>query len=372
MKRRDVLKGLAAATAVPAAATAAASPAAAAEKAVRGDIPRGPLIVREQGGFAVGGTVITTPGAFDPRNPTDPAGQTLHGDHARVFYQVPVGARRLPLVLWHGYREAGTSWGMTPDGREGFQTLFLRRRYTVYTLDQPRRGTAGKTTQGVAVDTGTDEQWLYNQFRLGLWPDLYPGVQFPRDPESLNQFFRQMVPDTGPLDAQLAISGTSALFDRIGDGILVTHSQAGGFGWRAAISNRNIKAVVSLEPGSGFVFPEGEVPPPMPSSAGTLEGVPVPLADFARLTEIPIAVYYGDNIPTEPTDIAGQDNWRVRLAMARLWIDAVNRHGGDATLVHLPQIGIRGNTHFLFSDLNNEQIAHLVAGFLSRKGLARR
>jgi hypothetical protein len=371
MKRRDVLKGLAAVTAVPAGAAAAAAPAVGAAQGGRGGISRGPLVVREQGGFAVGGTVVTTPGTFDPRNPTNPAGQTLHGDHSRVFYQIPRSARRLPLVLWHGFKEAGTSWGMTPDGREGFQTLFLRRRFAVYTLDQARRGTAGRTTQGVTVDTAPDEQWFFNQFRLGLWPDLYPGVQFPDDPEALNQFFRQMTPDTGPLDAQLVVDGTSALFDRIGDGILVTHSQAGGFGWRAAIANRHIKAVVSLEPGSGFVFPEGEVPPPMPSSAGPLAGVPVPPADFARLTEIPIVVYYGDNIPTEPTDIAGRDNWRVRLAMARLWVDAVNRHGGDATLVHLPEIGITGNTHFLFSDLNNEQVAHLIARFLSRKGLAR-
>lgn len=78
----------------------------------------------------------------------------------------------------------------------------------------------------------------------------------------------------------------------------------------------------------------------MPSSAGTLEGVPVPLADFDSLTRIPIVLYYGDNIPAEPTDIAGQDNWRVRLAMARLWVEAINRHGGDATLVSLPDIGI--------------------------------
>ena len=46
----------------------------------------------------------------------------------------------------------------------------------------------------------------------------------------------------------------------------------------------------------------------------------------------------------------------MRLAMARLW-RAVNRHGGDAKLVHLPEIGITGNTHFLMSDLNNVEIA---------------
>jgi hypothetical protein len=59
----------------------------------------------------------------------------------------------------------------------------------------------------------------------------------------------------------------------------------------------------------------------------------------------------------------------VRLAMARLWRDAVNRHGGDVTLVHLPEMGIRGNTHFPFSDLNNLQIADLLSAFLEEKGL---
>jgi len=107
----------------------------------------------------------------------------------------------------------------------------------------------------------------------------------------------------------------------------------------------------------------------MPSSAGPLEAVGVPLAEFLLLTKIPIVVYYGDNIPTEPSANPGQDNWRVRLAMVKLWADAVNRRGGDVTVVHLPAIGIRGNTHFPFSDLNNVQIADLMSGFLKQKGL---
>jgi len=55
--------------------------------------------------------------------------------------------------------------------------------------------------------------------------------------------------------------------------------------------------------------------------------------------------------------------------MAGLWRDAVNRHGGDATLVHPPDIGIRGNTHFLFPDLNDQAVAGQMAGFLQKKGL---
>jgi hypothetical protein len=213
------------------------------------------------------------------------------------------------------------------------------------------------------------EQLFFNQFRLGRWQDFFAGVQFSPDPEALDQFFRAMVPDTAPLEQDLLVDSIAALFDKIGPGILVTHSHAGRFGWLAAMQNRNIKAVVSFEPGSGFVFPDGEAPPPMPSSNGTLAGMPVPLASFMPLTEIPIIAYYGDNIPSEPTDIAGHDNWRVRFAMARLWVDAVNRHGGDARLVHLPDLGIHGNTHFLYSDLNNVQIADQMSSFLAEKGL---
>ena len=47
----------------------------------------------------------------------------------------------------------------------------------------------------------------------------------------------------------------------------------------------------------------------------------------------------------------------------------MNAHGGDVTVVHLPEIGIRGNTHFPFSDLNNAEIADLMFIFLEKKGL---
>jgi hypothetical protein len=95
----------------------------------------------------------------------------------------------------------------------------------------------------------------------------------------------------------------------------------------------------------------------------------VPLSDFLKLTKIPIVIYYGDNIPEQPTADRGKDNWRVRLAMARLFRDAVNRRGGNVSLVHLPEIGIRGNTHFPFSDLNNLQVADLMSDFLKKNNL---
>lgn len=327
-----------------------------------------PLILQEQGSFAVGGTVVTIPGVFDPST-NAPDGQTLHGDHAYVFFQVPANARELPLVFWHGFGQFSKTWETTPDGREGFQNIFLRRGFSVYVIDQPRRGRAGRSTQPANLAPVADDQRWFNIFRLGNWPNFFPGVQFPDDPEALEQFFRQMTPDTGPIDIELNSDAVAALFDKTGPGILVTHSHSGGMGWRTVIKSRNVRAVVSYEPGSNFVFPEGEVPAALPSSAGALEALGAPLSEFMQLTKIPIVIYYGDYIPDQPSDSGGQDGWRVRLAMARLWADAVNRHGGDVTVVHLPEAGIHGNTHFPFSDLNNQAIAALMYEFLERKGL---
>jgi pimeloyl-ACP methyl ester carboxylesterase len=319
---------------------------------------KGPLTIQAQGSFAVGGRTLK-----------DPDGKTFHGDHAYVSYQVPASPRKLPLVLWHGAGQSSRTWETTPDGREGFDNLFLRRGFSVYTIDQPRRGRAGRSTQPITINQVRDEQASFDIFRLGIWPNLFPGVQFSRDPAALEQYFRQMTPNSGPYDAQVNADAAVALLDKIGPAVLVTHSQGGGPGWLTAIKSRNVRGIVSYEPGSGFLFPEGQVPPAMPSSAGPLEATAVPMADFMQLTRFPIVLYYGDNIPSEPHANPGQDNWRVRLQMARLWRDAVNRAGGNVTVVHLPEIGVKGNTHFPFSDLNSLEIADLLSTFLARHGL---
>ncbi|MGE6213892.1 alpha/beta hydrolase [Comamonas aquatica] len=328
----------------------------------------GSLVIQSQGSFAVGGSVLTTPGTYDNNQPTA-AGQSFHGDHLYAFYQVPQNPKALPVVMLHGAFQSARSWESTPDGREGFQTLFLRRGWPVYLVDQPRRGRAGNSTVAASVTPAPNDQLFFDQFRLGKWPNYFANVQFDRSPATLEQFLRSVTPNTGPYDATVISDAMTALLGKIGPAILFTHSQGGGPGWLTAIKSPNVAAIVAFEPGSSFIFPEGELPPAMPSAAGTLTPEAVPAAEFQKLTRLPIVILYGDNFPIEPTNERGQDNWRVRLAMARLWVNAVNRHGGNAQLVHLPEIGIRGNTHFLMSDLNNVQIADLVSRFLTEKKL---
>jgi pimeloyl-ACP methyl ester carboxylesterase len=328
------------------------------------------IVIKEQGSFAVGGTVITNAGIFDAYKPT-PAGQTFHGDHAYVFYQKPVNARKYPLVFLHGAGSSKNTWETTPDGREGFQNIFLRKKFAVYLLDQPRRGEAGRSTVAATITPTSDEQFWFTQFRLGLYPDYFPNVQFPKDSAALEQLYRKGTPNTGSFDANIVSDAIAGLFTKIGEGIIVTHSQGGGPGWLTAIKNKNVKAVIALEPWSGFVFPEGELSAPIQSTGqfGELKGVAIALEDFKKLTKIPIVIYYGDNIAEESSQIWNKDHWRAGLEMARKWAATVNKYGGDATVIHLPQIGIKGNTHFLMSDLNNVEIANLISEFLKQKGL---
>ncbi len=245
-----------------------------------------PLTIQEQGSFAVGGTMVNTPGTYNNNKPTA-EGQSFHGDHLYAFYQVPQNPKALPIVMLHGAFQSARSWETTSDGREGFQTLFLRRGFPVYLVDQPRRGRAGNSTVATTIEPTPYDQLFFDQFRIGTWPDYFDGVQFDRKPETLDQFFRSVTPNTGPYDAGVILDAMAALFEKTGPGILFTHSQAGGPGWLTAIKSENVKAIVSFEPGSGFVFPEGELPEAMPSAAGALKPEAVPLADFEKLTRIP-------------------------------------------------------------------------------------
>ena len=79
---------------------------------------RAPLVIAEQGSFAAGGTVIDAREPYNPLKPTV-ASQTLHGDHAYVFFQIPEKARKYPLVFLHGAGQSARTWETTPDGREG-------------------------------------------------------------------------------------------------------------------------------------------------------------------------------------------------------------------------------------------------------------
>ena len=328
------------------------------------------LTIAEQGSFAAGGSVIEAKTAYDPYHPT-PDGQTLHGDHAFVSYQIPENPSRYPLVFLHGAGQFSKTCDTTPDGREGFRTVFLRRHFPVYTVDQPRRGGAGRATADGTVKATPDEGFWFGQFRMGLWPKFNDGSQFPQDSESLNQFFRQMTPNTAAYTAKVNAEALTAVMKKTGPGVLVTHSQGCGIGWLVGLESDDVKGIAAYEPGSGFPFTAGEEPAPVKNHSffGDFKADAVPMAEFKKLTRFPIVIYYGDFIPKSESNNPHADYWRAAVEMAHLWADVVNRHGGDVKVIELPDIGIKGNSHFPFAEKNNLQVADAFSAWLHEKAL---
>lgn len=341
-----------------------------------------PIVLETQGSFAIGGTAVKHDGTYSDQHFLEPQGQKAYGDHAYIFYQIPVQAKKYPIVFQHGGAQSKRTWETTPDGREGFQNIFLRKGYSVYLLDQPRIGEAGLAT---VPDNGANpyasnpmyaDKALYQLCRVGTFdgdqPVPFKNTAFPKDAASYDQFQRTWTPYEGQLDDDVSADALAKLFDKIGPAVLVTHSMGGTVGWRTPFRTDNVKAIVAFEPGgSPFLFPEGEVPQAeIPVYAPVAaQAKAVPLKDFMKLTKIPIILYYGDNIADKPSKQVGPDKWRSEFDMAKKFVAAVNRHGGHAEIVHLPDIGIKGNTHFLMSDLNNQQIADLMANWLHKQGL---
>ena len=226
----------------------------------------------------------------------------------------------------------------------------------------PRHGRRRPTAARVSV-------W-FNRFRIGVWPDYFEGVQFSRDPEALDQYFRQMTPTIGTIDFDVYSDAYAALFDKIGPAVFVTHSQGGPAGRQTLLKTKNIKGIVSFEPGGAVPFPEGLVPEEgkILTLSKKTEGIEVPMETFMEYTRIPIVVYYGDNLP-ETDDRPEIYEWTRRLHLMRRWADMLNKLGGDVTVVHLPEAGLHGNTHFPMSDLNNREVAELMYEWLCAKGL---
>lgn len=334
-----------------------------------------PLVIAKQGSLPAGG------GVFTGSN-----GGVVHYDYLYAFYQIPVNPRKNSLIMWHGCLSA--AWESRPDGGPGYQSLFVQRGWPVYVIDQPRqsRGARGLGAYSFpAITNGGDCSW--NTFRYGLWVppgprSYFPGVQVKQDAETFERLCRYGGSPGGPpigrndADRAIPVNAVSALIDKIGSTVLVTHSNSGQYGWLTRIKNDKVAGIVSYEPAS-FVFPSDAPPPDVPTADLQVAAINVPImvspAEFRRLTEIPIQIVYGDNMElTTPSPIFGVELWRVVWQRVHQFAAEVNRRGGNVTIQYLPDVGLRGNTHFPFFDLNNDKVADLMSKYLREHGLDRR
>ena len=309
---------------------------------------RGPLMIEREGSFTAGGTVSG-----------DPAKSSLHCDHGFVDYQIPVHARNTALFFWHS--SSVQVWQQRWDGGEGYQQIFLRRRFPVYLWDGPRVGRGNMSCESYTYKPviGQDQRnviaWRFGPAQ-GEW---FPGVQFPKDDHAafdvaMSERYEEFdIAKNAHLEAQAAAKA----IDRIGPVVAVTNSAGGWRAMLAALKSDNVKGIVAYE-AAAFVFPEGEGPQQPEGGFGPTH---VPLAQFMRLTRIPIQLVWGDNT-------AGTF-WEKTVALSRQFADSVNAHGGRAEVLMLPSVGLEGNTHLAFADLNNIQVADQLSLFLRKNKL---
>jgi pimeloyl-ACP methyl ester carboxylesterase len=335
-----------------------------------GTVAEGPLAIARQGSLYLAGKKMSVPGKFDPNGMPmgDLKGDSYWAHQVYVQFQTPAEQRGLPIVMLHGAGQTGVGWDSTPDGREGFRSLFLRRGHPVYTVDLPHAGRGGAQELSqicgffshAPIRGGIGGAFVLS--RLGPKPfEFFPNSQFPR--KGFEAFCRQSVPfiDYKPEFFATALGELTA---RIGPVILFTHSNSGMTGWLATMKNPKVKGVVAFEPG-GFVYPD-RLPalPPLHNGFDVPLGKAVPKAEFSALAKIPIQVVMGDNIPRQPVAAFAQDIYRIASAAGDAFVSALHSNGGKASVLSLPREGLRGNSHFAFLDLNNVAVAELVGRFI--------
>ncbi len=316
-----------------------------------------PLTLEQQGSFFVGGEYksVATPAV----GPIPAQRGDITVNQMYVQYQIPVrGDRHVPVVMVHGCCLSSKTWETTPDGRMGWSEYFVRKDRSVYLADQVSRARSGfdptafsdvrsgKTPPGqLPTILAATHQVAWTVFRFGpRFGEPFPDEQFPI--AAMDELYKQMIPDlnaTLPQDANPTWTQMAALGVKLGGAVLMGHSESGFFPERAAlIDARGIKGIVSIEM-------------PCATDLGT--------AQLATLARIPTLVMFGDHLG----DVTGGPvSWAQSFDGCKTFVGQLKNAGGDAELMHLPALGIKGNSHMLMQDKNSDQLADLVIDWIDR------
>ena len=308
----------------------------------------GNIVLERQGAFSTGGKVIG-----------DPDKASLHCDHGYVEYQIPANPRKIALFMWHS--SAAAVWMNRWDGGEGFRDIFLKRGFPVYIWDGPRVGRANwgcepNTYQpGLGRDQGNFLAWRFG----ASWMHWYPGIQFPtEDKRALDQAMRARYLEFDDVDnVRLHGKAGAEAAEEIGPIVALTNSAGGLRAMLAATKSDNVKGIVAFE-SAGYPFPKGGWEGPETAFG------PIFVLDeeFNRLTKIPLLFVWGDNIDSSP-------GWIQTYKQCEAFVKLINERGGHAEILKLSSVGLKGNTHIPFMDMNNVAVADQVSKFLAKNGL---
>jgi pimeloyl-ACP methyl ester carboxylesterase len=316
------------------------------------------IVLRGMGSFHIGGRIAEVSGKpvkdiqrvpGGPVSKLDPNGQFMV-EQTYVQYFLPKNRKgKYPLLMWHGGGLTGVTFESTPDGREGWLNMFVRKGWDTYVSDAVERGRSGFASPDVWSDAPIflNYQDPYERFRIGAgagsWNadpgkrKLLPGNQFPA--EAYDNYMRQAVPRWLSTD-QAAVDGYMALVDKVCPCVLLVHSQGGQFALRVAEAKpEKIKAFILVEP----------------ATSGSVAKAPA-------LKNIPLLTIQGDYVDEHP-------RWAAYKKQIGEYGAALKAAGGSFEMVSLPDVGIKGNSHMLMQDKNNAAVADFIQKWLVGKGM---
>jgi len=208
-----------------------------------------PIVLADQGYFFVGGQYVKI------------GERQLMAGQMYVQYLFPkTVTHRYPIVMMHGTAQTGNNFLGTPDGRRGWAVDFVAQGYRVYVIDQVGRARSGAYPEIYGPYTrlavGDLEPLFTGQERFNLFPQAKLHTQWPGGPgvvgnASFDQFFAQQVEflASAAKTEEIMFPSGVALLEKIGPAILLTHSQAGVFGWKLSDARPDlVKAHVAVEP----------------------------------------------------------------------------------------------------------------------------
>lgn len=304
-----------------------------------------PLLLKAHGSFYAGGerTAIQF-SAFGGERPGHIMANAMY-----VEYMIPPNSHgKPPVVMWSGGCHTGKSFETTPDGREGWQTIFVRAGYPVYVVDATWRGRSAisqNDIQGVRrgelppetlpVMLTCDEELAapaVGGFRLY-------NSNFPV--EALDEYLSQLVPDfffseqNGPPPN---VTAFTALLEEIGPAVVLAHSQGGLTAYPTLIERPDLfNAYVAVE------------------ALGSCDAITEAGDEFPQ--DVPVLLMSGDPIDPSVEPPFGIDQCKIV---------AKQNPELDLTVDWLIEAGIFGNSHMMMMDTNNKQIAHRIMRWIDR------
>lgn len=312
---------------------------------------------------------------------------------------------RYPIIMVPGDGVSGAHFTGTPDGREGWAQFFLRKGYAVYVVDQPGRGRGPyiNDVYGPSSPVTTAEslqQRITRTEDYNLWPQAHlhtqwPGLGKPGDP-IFDEFMASHLTVIKDFTLQQTLNRDAlvALLGKTGEAILLTHSQAGAFGWPVADARPDlVKAIVAVEPNGPPFFNVEDVGAPQWFRYATTMARPWGLTaeplNYSPATENPSDLQIVGQEQADTPELAkcwmqkaparqlpNLQKIPILIVTAEASYHAAYDHctvkyleqaGVVPTWVKLGQVGIHGNGHDSMLEKNSAEIADVLSKWLAKR-----